>query len=730
MKKSRVLLFSFLSLSTIIFTACIIPFLNQNKILLNSIESKINDPKRSVISESYKTNEFIFDNSCGTGEFNLLDSSQKNKNFLFPFAREYDAKSDSLTNNIMNHTIEVDLNIWKPVGMEDKVFLKNLQFDVSGFKEFDIINNETLQTFVNYNISIDSFSDEQKFFNNMYVQNTFSKERKLVSNLLDSDDYQFNNSKKGFCFLVFDIEHQKSKVQNTVNSINRLLVTPKIVYSYTDSVNNITLPSQDITFSFLSKMFKYDSQNQISIDSYISDNKRFNFEEKREDNKGNLVSEKNLLLDTSKGIDEVVLVTSRDPNAPDLGYESTHLIPKLKIDTSNFYLDNPDNHLDSTFEISIEGIKINGLELNVKETLADGSGTTIPPYHISIFKTPILESNNEQSLPLQNNDLNIKFEIKDSYFDASNTWIKTIPIFNNSIMLSESFNKTFANKPIGLNLELTITRVEPFKYEITQMKFVGIDSFHSVGSIIYDVDLTTTVESSDEVIVKSKPKDFSFTRMNKAVIDNVMRKQYQLHSDYSSNVFDDSNFSNKPSQGTNYQVTLNELESRFYEAIKSSNDWQIAVGWNPNQSLDLINIYNYFNSPFIKYQYTGKVNEYRTKGQMSLRYSSIYGNKYFKYLDTYMNVIIDETNNSSRKEIIEFSFKNDKLNQLIENESFTNINSLIQYLNELNYSNWGDYLNLINLDNADGISQILQGVKFTKGSKSTIRATLTLNSNH
>ena len=363
----------------------------------------------------------------------------------------------------MNHTIEIDLNTWKPVGMEDKVFLKNLQFDVSGFKEFDITNNETLQTFVNYNISIDSFSDAQKFFNNMYVQNTFSKERKLVSNLLDNNDYQFNNSKNGFCFLVFDIEHQKSKVQNTANSINRLLVTPKIIYSYTNNISknnlNITLPSQNITFSFLSKMFKYDNQNQISIDSYISDNRKFHFEEERLENPNDENSEQktfnNLLLDTSIGIDEVVLVTSRDPNAPDLGYEQTHLIPKLKIDTSNFYLDNPNNHLDSTFEISIEGIKINGLELSVRE-IDSANNNAETGKEIQIFNEPIQESNSD-SPSLQNNDLNIKFDLKDSYFNESNnyTYVKTIPIFDSETMLSDSFKNTFAQVPCSLNLELT-----------------------------------------------------------------------------------------------------------------------------------------------------------------------------------------------------------------------------------------------------------------------------------
>lgn len=520
MKRHKISLFSFLSLSVIISTTCIIPFvtINKNQKLLNSIDSKINDPERSVISELYKTNEFIFNNSCGAGEFNLLNSSQKNQNFLFPFAKEYDATNDSLTSNIMEHTIEIDLNTWKPVGMEDKVFLKNLQFDVSAFKEFDVINNKKLQTFVDYNITAKSFPDkgldenEEKFFNNLYVQNTFSKERKLVSNLLDDNDGYKYSSKNGFCFLVFDIEHQKSKVQNTANSINRLLVTPKIIYSYTtdilDNNLNITVPSQDITFSFLSKMFKYDSKNQISIDSYISDNKKFNFEEERPENPKDENSEQktfnNLLLDTSKGIDEVVLVTSRDSNAPDLGYESTHLIPKLKIDTSNFYLDNPNNHLDSTFKISIEGIKINGLKLNIRE-IDSANNNSETSDEIQLFNVPPQESNND-SPSLQNNDLNIKFDLKDSYFNESNNYIhkELIKIFDSETMLSQSFKDTFAKVPCGLNLELTISSTFdnngnriPFKYEITQMKFVGIDSFHSVDSIIYDVDISTTIESSD-----------------------------------------------------------------------------------------------------------------------------------------------------------------------------------------------------------------------------------------
>ena len=77
MKKHRkLLLFSLLLLSTIISSTCIIPFLNQNLSSYNSIETKINDPKRSTVFESYKTNEFIFNSSSGTGEINLLSFSK------------------------------------------------------------------------------------------------------------------------------------------------------------------------------------------------------------------------------------------------------------------------------------------------------------------------------------------------------------------------------------------------------------------------------------------------------------------------------------------------------------------------------------------------------------------------------------------------------------------------------------------------------------------------------
>ena len=85
----KFLLFSFLTLSTANTSACVLSLPNQKGVSPNSIKTKINDPKRSIIFESYKTNSFTFDSSLTqkTGEINLLSFSQKNQNFLFPFAK-------------------------------------------------------------------------------------------------------------------------------------------------------------------------------------------------------------------------------------------------------------------------------------------------------------------------------------------------------------------------------------------------------------------------------------------------------------------------------------------------------------------------------------------------------------------------------------------------------------------------------------------------------------------
>ena len=85
------------------------------------------------------SNEFTFDSNVKSGEINLLSySKNRDKNLTFPFAREIDSNG-ILTNNILEHTLELDLNVWKPVGMDDETFLKEMTYDVN----LKIIDNST-----------------------------------------------------------------------------------------------------------------------------------------------------------------------------------------------------------------------------------------------------------------------------------------------------------------------------------------------------------------------------------------------------------------------------------------------------------------------------------------------------------------------------------------------------------------------------------------------------------
>ena len=280
----------------------------------------INDSKY-YINENYISNEFIFDSNIKSGEIELLSySKNKDKNLILPFAREIDANG-MLTNNILEHTLELDLNVWKPTSMDDETFLKEMTYDVN-LKIIDNVNSKGASNIANnissYNINDDNVSKlYSKNWNNLFVDKISIIENKV--NYIDKKlvyNFTFSRSKHlgdiGYCFLGFDVVHQQSHNLNKPNAINRLLITPKIYYDQIGKGSianyNFTIPSQEIKLFFYNNFFNFDNQNNISVDSYISDKQSFNLYENDIDSGNNSVPSRRLLLDTSKGLSNIVSI--------------------------------------------------------------------------------------------------------------------------------------------------------------------------------------------------------------------------------------------------------------------------------------------------------------------------------------------------------------------------------------------------------------------------------------
>lgn len=137
---------------------------------------------------------------------------------------------------------------------------------------------------------------------------------------------------------------------------------------------------------------------------------------------------------------------------------------------------------------------------------------------------------------------------------------------------------------------------------------------------------------------------------------------------------------------------------------------------------------SFFNNPFIKTIYTGNPDEYRSRGQMSLKFSpKIKDYKYFKCLDLNFNVMIDKIYQRERTEIVNLSFNRDRNNKLEQYAiQYTNVKDLINYINSLNYSKKYELFNLINLDTSDSFSTIISNIEFSYYNKNQIKATITL----
>ncbi len=136
-------IFSFLFIPSILSLLLLVPLISNtnninienknNDIVLNSISS----PSTFTINQTYKSNKFIFDKNKTTGEFPLFSKQSSFENSMFSFARNVVKNQNEEWvydgNSIMQNTIELDLNLWKPIGMDDDLFLNSIEFDISGY---------------------------------------------------------------------------------------------------------------------------------------------------------------------------------------------------------------------------------------------------------------------------------------------------------------------------------------------------------------------------------------------------------------------------------------------------------------------------------------------------------------------------------------------------------------------------------------------------------------------
>lgn len=579
--------------------------------------------------------------------------------------------------------------------MDDETFLKEMTYDVN-LNIVDNTNNTDEQNTINnissYNIGNNNVSElYNKNWNNLFTDKISIIEdkvnyvdKKLVYNF--TFDISIHLGGEGYCFLGFDVVHQQSKNLNKPDAINRLLITPKIYYDQIgkgDIANyNFTIPSQEIKLFFYNNFFNFDNQNNVSVDSYISDKQSFNLYENNIDSGNNSVPDRHLLLDTSEGISYIEISSEKS-----LGKQ----IPKLAIDTSNFYLDGDENHKDTLYQVNLSGLMLSDVKYKI---LNDPS-----------WESVVIDSNKY--------NMNLEFDIRDSDFENQSKNYEKQYTFHiaGKEMFKYFSNTTTTTMDSKIDLELRVkakfdnngNRI-PFHYYISSIRINGNYSQFQYNNKLYRMDVELKLNSSSNVIVKTKPKDFSYTRAKQA-INTIQKDELVFSSSYSSNIFDDTFITNDLNNRikSNYEIVLEEARKRFKEVLETNQDFI-------NFGIDVNNPFSMFKNPFIQTQYLDSQVYYRSKGKMSLKYSPVNKVKYFNSFEVVFRAMISKSQNQN--EIIEVNLNNDLLNE--KSKLYKNIDNFLVYLNNLSTSNKLQYIKVINKDTNDKLIDIVSDINFSK----------------
>lgn len=639
-----------------------------NSIQQNQVPKLLNPPTQNI-SQTFRTKQ-IYINANDAKEIPLLEYVE-NKNSLLPFLKG------------SQDTIELDLNVWKPLGMEDEIFLRNLKFNLSnGYFQTSYLNSISQSKLIKYNVKPTNYPNNSLFpsvqnkenYDNLLPKKTNDQtywDEKLVFNFYKNDsEYRENN----YAFIVFDIKHERSEEQHKPNSVNRLLIRPMLRYNLDTSSKTITIPSQNMKISLISEFLNFNPLARISVDSYLSDSQKLNLYS------GSLGKVENYIsFDTEKGDNELILSSSSKPG---------HKIPTLEIDTSNMYLDKDINHINTKYQVDIEGLKIKNAKFKIR-TSSGGS--------VNNFDIIQNDENDENNLKYGYQNLDISFDISESDFpNASSEKVFHFPIFRQSYI--NDLPSYGGNPEAKLLLEIKVkpkvnqaTKEKiPFQYEVSEIKFLA-NSYNNVNPTL-EIDVEFKVMQS-QIYVKTKPKNFSFSRMQNQLIkpqrnEFVIDGQNQPYN-YSSNVFDDTYFVDQMTNKikNNYEISYDHTNNKFKETILQSQDF-LNFGVDTTNPLDL------FNLPFTKIKYTGKEEEFRQRGQMEFSYSTVNTNKFFKNINFIQRIKYELRDN--QKEMVDISINHDNLNSYANKVS--DINVLVSNLNNLNLE---QKFKLINISNKD-----------------------------
>ncbi len=709
---------AFFSITSFSFITSVLPI---NNIALSNRETNINKPSKLSISERYKIDEFNYDSGEITKEFSLFNRiDNENRKLLFPFARKFDTNDLSKVIGYYDDTIEIDLKVWKPLGMDDEKFLSETHFDINYFIKNNI--NDSQNIILNNNINKHSELDSNdKNFDNLltnkisYIDGKKAvTEHKYISNII---------LQKGHAHvkIAFDVIHEQSINQNIKDSINRILITPKIIFNIGKNIGPFSIPSQEITLSFINDFFNYNDQLKTLNDYYISDNKVYYLREVPDPTRPTDITNY-LQLDTKKGNDTLRISETES--------DRYNQVPNLQIDTSNFYLDgneldpltNKYNHEDDEFEVKIEGVKIDDVKLSItNQNYPENSPKEVVVLSSGQNKSSAMD---ETKIP----DLSIDFKIKDSDFKSMNLGdykVYDIPIFRNE-MITELYDGLSSSNSTRTNLTLKIAvsphfedneRI-PFKYEVSSMTLEGTSGLCDINKLPSNVNIEAKFMSSNEVVVKTRPLNFSFTKAMNEVL-SIQKNEYELESDYTSNVFDKNHILNidGSNKTTNYDKVYNEVVSNFRNVLINPIGNFIPFGIDTNKPFDLL------HQPFVETQYTEANTKHRSKGKMTLKYSPIIENKYFKTLDVIQRVKIKKS--VLQNEIVNVEFNSKTL--LDFSKGYKNIDTLLNDLNALDDQVKLRYLKLINEDTDDNLINVISKVKFVKSEfNNTIKAKIKL----
>ncbi len=717
-----------LSLIALCATSLFIPIINSFTNISNATktikcnannDTSINNT--NFITEQYETNDNLVFNGIDTKSVSLLKANQANKKF--PIVSE---TIGSTTRNF----IEFDIKKWKPNGMETEEFLKNLHINFDGLhwtKSIDApIDSDNDGFNADYNInpkdefnqSLDTHIFDQNNNDNLNVkkENNENAEMKLFYKFITAGNIKYQNTQTGYAYIVLELYHKVVRDKSNTNKIldDKLYVNPVVEFAKGNACDlPFSIPPQTFTISFSSPFFQFNQELNTMGDSYISDTKDFVLYTNESDSSSGGSS-------SSQKMTDYLTLTTNYGHADIHGIARVKLSPTtnkgkriqpLKVDTSDFYLDDDVNHIDDTFNINIKGISIKDVKLN-KQINSE------KPELIAEWNNP----NNK--LPI-NTDFN--FNISEAEFSKENNTIeKTIPIatqqiFNEFQDDSININNPESFKYSGLWIKFTIERLAPFKYQISAIEFIS----KSYSCMKSDVDTSITqyqtyswdtlINTCRNIVVKVKPNNYDFNEIYQKLFysqGNIA----SISSSYSSNIFDDSFIidpaTNKRIQSNYQKVYQYSLNNFINEMFKDNNfltmaDIKDAASLTDEQKLNVLN--NVLEKPFIQTQYTTNEIEFRRIGYMSLKFSPVKKIKFFQTLDFIQRVKIED--NPNQKELVKIELDKEKLNQ--EAKSFSSIASYAEHLDNLPLEEKYEYLQVINNDTNQSLPFIIASVKFS-----------------